>query len=58
MDKKPRKLMTTHKALYSTDDRNRLYVSKKEGRRLVSIEDCVEASRQGLKDYIKKTKKD
>ena len=33
------------------------YVSRKEGGRgLTSIEDCVDASIQGLEDYIEKSK--
>ena len=36
---------------------NRLYVSRKEeGRGLTSIEDCMDASIQGLENYIKKNK--
>ena len=38
-------------------DINRLYVSRKEGRRgFANIEDSMEASFQGLKDNIKKSK--
>ena len=44
-----------HKALHPRDDVNRLYVSRKEGRRgLASIEDSVNASIQRLEDYIEK----
>ena len=44
-----------HKALHSRDDVDRLYVSRKEGRRgLASIEDSVVASIQQLEDYIEK----
>ena len=44
-----------HKALHPRDDVDRLYVSRKEGgRRLVSIEDSVDASIQRLEDYIEK----
>ena len=47
--------MTMHKALLSRDDVDRLDVSRKEGGRgLDSIEDCVDASIQRLKDYIEK----
>ena len=43
MDQRTRKLMTTHKALHPGDDVNRLYLSRKEGRRwLASIEDIVD----------------
>ena len=53
MDQRTRKLMTMHKALYPTDDVDRLYVSRKdEGRGLVSIED--DASMRRLEDYIEK----
>ena len=55
MDQRTRKLMTMHKASHPRDDVHRLYVSKKEGgRRLVSIEDTVDASIQRLKDNIEK----
>ena len=44
-----------HKALYPRDDVDRLYVSRKEGRRgLASIEDSVDASIQQLEDYVEK----
>ena len=36
---------------------NRLYVSRKGGRGLTCIEDCVDSSIQGLEDYTKKSKK-
>ena len=43
------------KALHPRDDVDRLYVSRKEGRKgLASIEDSVDASIQRLKDYIQK----
>ena len=55
MDQRIRKLMIMHKALHPRDDVDRLYVSRKEGRRgLASIEDGVEASIQRLEDYIEK----
>ena len=55
MDQRTRKLMTTHKALHSRDDVNRLYVSRREGGRgLACIEESVAASIQQLKDYIQK----
>ena len=45
--------MTMHKALHPKDDVDRLYVSRKEGRRgLASIDDSVDASIQRLEDYI------
>ena len=44
MDQRTKKLMTMHKALHPRDDVDRLYVSKKEGRGLASIEDSVDAS--------------
>ena len=47
--------MTMHKALHPRDDVDRWYVSRKEVERgLVSIEDSVDASIQGLEDYIEK----
>ena len=57
MDQRTRKLMTMHKALHPRDNVDRLYVSRKEGGRgLASIEDSVDASIQGLKDHIEKTR--
>ena len=47
--------MTMHKALHPRDDVDRLYVSRKDGRRwLASIEDSVDTSIQRLEDYIEK----
>ena len=44
-----------HKALHSKDNVGKLYESRKEGgRRLVSIEDSVDASKQRHEDYIEK----
>ena len=44
-----------HKALYSKDDVDRLYVPRKEGGRgLASIEDSVDTSIQRLEDYVEK----
>ena len=44
-----------HKALHPRDDVDRLYVSRKEGGRLLaSIEDTVDASIQRIEDYIEK----
>ena len=51
MDQRTRKLVTMHKVLHPRDDVDRLYVSRKEGRRgLASIEDRVNASIQRLED--------
>ena len=55
MDKKTRKLVTTHKALRSKDDVEKLYMSKEESG-LACIEDCADAAIQILEDYIKKSK--
>ena len=47
MDQRTRKLITVHKVLHPRDDVDRLYVSRKEGRRgLANIEDSVDASIQ------------
>ena len=55
MDQKPRKLMTMHKALYPRDNDDRLYVSRREGGRiLTSNEDSIDTSIQRLKDCIEK----
>ena len=51
MDHQTRKLMAMHMALPLRDDIVRLNVSRKEGGRgLASIEDCVDALIQGLKN--------
>ena len=45
MDQRTRKLMTMHKALHPTHNVDRLYISRKEGRRgFASTEDSVDAS--------------
>ena len=56
IDQGTRKLTTMNKALHLRDDLSRLYVSRKEGRGLISIEDCEDKSTQELVDYIKKSK--
>ena len=44
-----------HKALHPSDNVDRLFVSRKEGRSgLTSIEDSVDTSIQRLEDYIEK----
>ena len=46
-----------HKALHPRDDKDRLYVSRKEGGRgLADIEYCVETTIQQLEDYTGKSK--
>ena len=46
-----------HKALHPRDYIDRLYDSSKEGgRELTSTEDYINASIQGLEEYIKKSK--
>ena len=55
MDQRTRKLITMRKALHPKDDVDRLYLSRKEGGRvLASIENSVNASIQRLEDYIEK----
>ena len=54
MDQRTRKLTTMHKGLHLRDDVNKLYVLRKGGRGLTSIEDSVNASIQRLEDYIEK----
>ena len=47
--------MTMHKTLYSRNNADRRYVSRKEGGRgRTSIEDSIDASIQRLEDYIEK----
>ena len=54
MDQGTRKQMTMHKSLHPRGYVDWLYVSRKGGRRLASIEDSVDASIQRLEDYIEK----
>ena len=47
--------MTMHKGLHPSDDKDRLYVSRKEGERgLTNVKDCVDTS---INDSLKKKKK-
>ena len=49
--------MIMHNALFLRYEIDRLYMSRKEWRReLTSIEYCIDASKQGLEEYIKKNK--
>ena len=53
MNQRTRKLMTMHKALHPRDDIDRLYVSRREGGKVLArIEDSVDTSLLRLKDYI------
>ena len=55
MNQRIRKLMTMFKALHPRDDVDRLYVSRRDGRRgFASIENNMDTSIQRLKDYIEK----
>ena len=57
IDQRKRKLMTMHEVLHSRGDIDRLYVWRKERvRGFASNEDSVDASPEGLEDYIKKSK--
>ena len=51
IDQKTRKLITIYKALNPRDDKE--YIHKKGGKGLARIENCVDASKQKLEDYIK-----
>ena len=56
--KKKMKFMTMHEALHSRDDVDRLYVSLKEGGRVLGrIEDSVNASIQRHEYYKEKRKR-
>ena len=56
-DRRTRKLMTVHKALYPNDDIERQYMSEKEGEwGFVSIEESVNTSIRRLEDYIKSSR--
>ena len=48
MDKRTMKLMTMHKALHLGNEISRLYISRKGGRGITCMEDCIDASKQGL----------
>ena len=49
--------MTIHKTLLQNDDRDRFYVSRKDRwRGLTNIEECVDATIQGLKYHTKMNK--
>ena len=51
--------MTMHKALHPKDDVDRLYVSRKEGERgLTIIKDRIDTSIRRLENHIKNAKKD
>ena len=52
-DRKARKLFTIYGALHPKSDVGRLCIPRKEGgRRLISIEDCVELAKRGLEVYV------
>ena len=53
-----RKLMTIHKALHPRDNVDRLYMPKKGGRGLASIQNSVDTSIQRLEDSIKRAEED
>ena len=54
MNQRTRKLMTMHKVLNTRDDIDRLYVSRKKGRRgLVSIKDYVQGSLNKFPDFFR-----
>ena len=48
IDRKTRKLFTIYGALHPNSDVDRLYITRKEGRCLISTEDCVELTIKGL----------
>ena len=59
MNQRTRKLIMIHKALYPSDNIDRLYESRKEeGRGLTSIKDSINTLIRHLKDYINNAKKD
>ena len=48
-----RKLFTIYGALHPKSAAERLYIPRKEGRRvLISIEDCIELAIRGLELYV------
>ena len=52
IDRKTRKLFTMYGALHPKSDVDRLYIPRKGGRGLKSIEDCVELAITGLEVYV------
>ena len=52
IDRKTRKLFTVYGALHLTSDVGRLYIPRKGGRGLISIEDCVELAIRGLAVHV------
>ena len=51
-DRKTRRLFTIYGAMHLKSDVDRLYISRKRGRGLISIEDCVELAIRGLEIYV------
>ena len=45
-------MFTIYGALHPKSDVDRLYIPRKKGRGLISIEDCVELATRGLKVYV------
>ena len=54
MGQRVRKLKTIHKVLHPKEDVEELYVSRKGGRGIASIEDIDDASIKRYKNYIQK----
>ena len=52
INRKTRKLLTIYGALHPKSDVDRLYISRKGGRYLISIEHCVELAIRGLEVYF------
>ena len=52
IDRKTRKLFTIHGSLHPKSDVDRLYIPRKEGGSLISIEDCFELAIRGLEVYV------
>ena len=52
IDRKTRKLFTIYRALHPKLDVDRLYIPRKEGEGLISIEDCVELVIRGLEVHV------
>ena len=52
INRKTRKLFTIYRALHPKLDVDRLYIPRKEGKGLISIEDCVELVIRGLEVHV------
>ena len=55
MDRKSRKIMTMYGVLHPKSDEGRLYIKRKGGRRLMSVERCIREDKNSLGFYVAKS---